>query len=86
MRQISLTWSWVSIKYSNVGLTGHVRPLRFIYDCTLFLLFDSIKVSKDAKIRNRYNQVPHQTQYNQWESDKLTVRHHKRGPVSKHEL
>ena len=33
------------------------------------------KVSKGAKIRNRYNQVPHLTPdpgY-QWESDKLTV-------------
>ena len=36
------------------------------------------KVSKGAKIRNRYNQVPHLTQPGyQWESDKLTVRHHK---------
>ena len=32
------------------------------------------KVSKGAKIRNRYNQVQHQTQLGyQWESDKLTV-------------
>ena len=30
------------------------------------------KVSKGAKIRNRYNQVPHPYQ---WESDKLTVGH-----------
>ena len=37
-----------------------------------------MKVSKGAKIRNRYNQVPHQGY--QWESDKLTVRHHKREP------
>ena len=29
-----------------------------------------VKVSKGAKIRNRYNQVPYQ-----WESYKLTVRH-----------
>ena len=29
---------------------------------TLALLVASIKVSKDAKIRNRYNQVPHLTQ------------------------
>ena len=31
------------------------------------------KVSKGAKIRNRYNQVPHLTQDTKWESDKLTV-------------
>ena len=29
-----------------------------------------IKVSKKAKIRNRYNQVPHPTQDNTWERDK----------------
>ena len=33
------------------------------------------KVSKGAKIRNRYNQIRYQ-----WESNKLTVRHHKREP------
>ena len=36
-----------------------------------------IKVSKGAKIRNRYNQVPHLTQDT---NGKLTVRHHKREP------
>ena len=30
-----------------------------------------VKVSKCAKIRNRYNQVPHMTQDTNWESDKL---------------
>ena len=40
--------------------------------------FDSmVKVNKGAKIRNRYNQVPH---LNQWKNAKLTVRHHKREP------
>ena len=28
----------------------------------LALVHDAVKVSKDAKIRNRYNQVPHLTQ------------------------
>ena len=37
------------------------------------------KESKGAKIKNRYNQVPHVPGY-QWESDKLTVRHHIREP------
>ena len=37
-----------------------------------FLQLSIIKVSKVAKIRNRYNQVPHLTQEYQWESDKLT--------------
>ena len=35
-------------------------------------LFFSSKVSKGAKTRNRYNQVPHLTQY-QLESDTLTA-------------
>ena len=33
------------------------------------------KVRKAAKIRNRYNQVPHRTQDTTWESDKITIRH-----------
>ena len=43
-------------------------------------LHNLLKVSKGAKIRNRYNQVPHLTQDTNGESDKLTVRHHKREP------
>ena len=35
------------------------------------------KVRKRAKIRNRYNQAPHLIQ---WESDNVTIRHHKREP------
>ena len=35
-----------------------------------------IKVSKEAKIRNRYNPVPHLTQDTTWESDKNTIKHH----------
>ena len=37
----------------------------------------STYVSKqEAKIRNRYNQVPHLTQNTTWESDKITIKHH----------
>ena len=35
----------------------------------------SLKVRKKAKIRNRYNQVPHRTQYTTWESDNNTRKH-----------
>ena len=38
------------------------------------------KVRKQAKIRNRYNQVPHLTLNTTWESDKNTIKHHKRRP------
>ena len=37
-------------------------------------------VKKAAKIRNRYNQVPHLTQDTTWESDKNTFKHHKQDP------
>ena len=39
-----------------------------------------IKIRKVAKIRNRYNQVPHLTQDITFESDKNTIRHHKQEP------
>ena len=35
-----------------------------------------IIVSKETKIRNRYNQVPHLTQVTTQESDKNTIKHH----------
>ena len=35
----------------------------------------AIIVSKEAKIRNRYNQVTHLTQDATWESDKKTIKH-----------
>ena len=38
------------------------------------------KVRKVAKVRNRYNRVPHLTQDTTWESDKSTNKHHKRKP------
>ena len=38
------------------------------------------KVRKRAKIRNRYNQAPHLTQDANWESDNVTIRHHKLEP------
>ena len=40
----------------------------------------SMEVRKTARIRNQCNQVPHLSQDIKWESDKLTVRHHKREP------
>ena len=38
------------------------------------------KVRKIAKIRNRYNQVPHLTQDTTWKSDKTIIKHPKREP------
>ena len=39
-------------------------------------MYRDMKVSKKAKIRNQYNQVPHLTQDTTWESDKNTRKHH----------
>ena len=49
-----------------------------IYDKRDDFDFEIVKVSKGAKIWNRYKQVPHLTQDNN--SNKLTARHHKREP------
>ena len=40
----------------------------------------TVEVRKLAKIKNRYNQVPHQTKDITWESDKNTIKHHKLKP------
>ena len=39
----------------------------------IVLFFSSIKVRKEAKIRKRYNQVPHLTQYTTWQGNKITI-------------
>ena len=45
------------------------------------ICFDNmVKVRKVAKIRNRYNQLPHLTQDTTWESNKNTIKHHKEEP------
>ena len=41
----------------------------------MFLIMPSTKVRKNAKIRNRYNQVPHLIQDIEWESDTKTTKH-----------
>ena len=42
-----------------------------------FSLYSCLKVRKTAKIRKRYNQVPHLTQDTTWESNKNTINIHK---------
>ena len=39
------------------------------------LMVNAIDVRKVAKIRNRYNQVPHMTKDTAWESDKNIIKH-----------
>ena len=52
----------------------------------MFLIMPSTKVRKNAKIMNRYNQVPHLNQDIEWESDKkqenITRRRGKRSSLS----
>ena len=50
------------------------------YFCIVFkkhIYSNILKVRKMAKIRNQYNQVPQLTQHITWESNKITIRHHK---------
>ena len=41
-----------------------------------YMVHVPVNVRKNAKIRSRYNQVPHLTQGTAWESDKNTRKHH----------
>ena len=50
-----ILWFYLHIKYMHID--NEVTQIR-------------VKVRKAAKIRNRYNQVPHLTQDTTWESDK----------------
>ena len=55
-------------------------PVTTSVDDALEHEYGTVKVRKTAKIRNQYNQVPHLTQDTTWESDKITMRHHKQEP------
>ena len=57
--------------------TLYVSATALLYDYKFHL---TVIVRKRAKIRNRYNQAPHMTQDTKWESDNVTIRHHKREP------
>ena len=47
-----------------IGVSGYNFEINIVQFCLkiFFFYMNSIKVSKGAKIRNRYNQVPHLTQ------------------------
>ena len=42
----------------------------------IYFAHDQSKASKETKIRNRSNQVPHLTHDTTWESDKNSSKHH----------
>ena len=62
----------VHINNSNVYLQHMSFQLMCFSPYTIFN-----KVSKKAKIRHRYNQVPHLTKDTTWENDKHKRKHHK---------
>ena len=51
-----------------IALSLQKKPLNFRF---ITYTLKNVKVSKKAKIRNQYNQVPHLTQDTIWESDKI---------------
>ena len=60
----------------TLGLYGHtVFYFVYVSKCACVM-----EVSKTAKIKNQYNQGPNLTQDTTWESDKITIRHHKQEP------
>ena len=68
---IKLFWTYFLWRV-NLKIVSYVRMnVRFFPSLDNQII---LKVSKSAKIRNQYNQVPHLTQ------DTLTMRHHKLEP------
>ena len=55
-------------------------PVTTYVDDALEHEYGNVKVRKTAKVPNQYNQIPHLTQDTTWESDKITIRHHKPEP------
>ena len=53
---------------TTAATRAHIWPVKYIL------------VRMTAKIRKRYNQVPHLTQDTRWESNKNTIKHHKQEP------
>ena len=74
---------YIAISVIILGLDSMKRWLKSAYVCehdnVYIVISANVKVNKGAKIRNRYNQVPHLTQDT---NGKVTnsVRHHKREP------
>ena len=50
----------------------HAQKMGVSSALTTFFLFVS-NVRKTARIKNRYNQVPHLSQNTKWESNKITI-------------
>ena len=82
IKDLKVSWLRRILNLSKPNEWTYLSLIKFmkyspLVDQTRLNLAVNYKVSKGAKIRNRYNQVPHLTQDTNL-SDKLTVRHHKR--------
>ena len=65
------------VEIMSIEIVQTNSPSNFVSSQVCFsLLQNIIKVRKRAKIKNRYNQVPHLIQETMWESDKNTRKHH----------
>ena len=77
-----------SVEYPHLSASTFLSKM-YLYPCQRrgilvwrcpSILPSILKVRKVAKIRNQYNQVPHLIQDTIRESDKNTIKHHKRDP------
>ena len=68
--------SYLFKMYKHVNCKKYETCAFLYFSYFLHFTLRSNTVSKEAKIRNRYNQVPHLTQNTTRESDKNTIKHH----------
>ena len=70
---------WGCLRFVIVVFPDHTHLLlESISTSVTILLKLNIVLRKRAKIRNQYNQAPHLPPGYQWESENVTIRHHKR--------
>ena len=70
---------WINTIEQNIAfkaVKGHTRISGGSAATKCDVKFTLSKAGEKAKIRNRYNQIPHLTQDTIWESDKNTRKHH----------
>ena len=68
----------VNLADCGEGVPMGESKVPFVKTREIYLTFkkevaDKIRLRKTARIRNRYNQVPHLSQDTKWESNKITI-------------
>ena len=76
----SIKYMLTCVNSENTNQSPHPYGLMGVLVFTLANTKALIEVRKLAKIRNRCNQVLYLTKDTTWESDKNTIKHHKREP------